>query len=506
MSASLSIRFGRGKAPSSDLRHYLSEDDKWMLGSFLFDDQSMLMTIDQPGYATKWWGYPDSNRFALGYVGARRFSAVKAMESAWSRYLNPGEKEVQEPEEPEFRLQLATQGIQGRHESAGNVANGVTITISFGAARDLSQVDALVFASSVKIQASWHRSFFSSPIQPGLSFEVQGFIHRGGERINPWPAFAQDVRQFDLVSNQRLRLGDFDWGITYRPTPDSLARSRVRKGAKASLKPVFSAPDHYGLLVAWVEAPDGAYYRRESHVSRGSNPNGSDQLKWENNGFDGFSYGYNVERLGEVKADRLRAELSACLPGEQLLPGRYRVYLDFWPDRPLEFSMLNGDSYVYVNAVGVGSINARDTSRPASRVPVAEFDVLDLGNVSVSISSLPKWKLNSSITSLIEPYVDARAVVTNLLPVSLENVTVVVRGDFVLAGGGEFSFYTVNSSSFSIKQFETKSIPVDDITDMTTWVLPGVAIGVRAFFKVRMTYQPQPPLSAYSIETEWRPL
>lgn len=466
----LSVRFGRGKPPSSDLRDYLSEDDKWMLGVFLFDDPTLRPWIESP----EWGAHLNKNSLAMNTVTRVWDSAIDSQNSAWERYWNPGMPDRREPQGPQFRPQLAVHGVTSGGSSVDEKTLADRVTISFGAPRDLGQVNALLFATGAAVVANWHRSFAASPVQPGLSFsfryEVAGKAHA--------PIFTQSPMMWGtlgLTLSESLNLGDLEPQVIYRDPPATLAKSRLRKDRPVSLFPV--NPPIIGSLVSWLEYPDGTYARHEEPVYH---------TAWDGDGYTRKETGMGLINLA---------------PGDFLPPGGYRAYVDFWADKSITFNLLSGGSTVIYAGAGLGSMNARDLSRPASRVPVAEVEVYDLEAMSVSFSRRPELvpdPTNGDFGRLL--FTGARANVFNPFPVPLQKVTVVVSMTVTFSNGAVSTFETF-SDWFSIQAYEAKAVPVKDFSQ---WFSGGdqypKPVGLRNSVRLLLSRV------EHIIETKWRPL
>ncbi|PZR44827.1 MAG: hypothetical protein DI537_61205, partial [Stutzerimonas stutzeri] len=103
-SSALSLHFGRGEPPSRDLRDYLAEDDKWILGEWVADDEVLGYGIP---YKPEWAEHFQNNYMADQARYGLFLSTKHRMENAWERYNNP-DQPAETPASTGLNLRLST--------------------------------------------------------------------------------------------------------------------------------------------------------------------------------------------------------------------------------------------------------------------------------------------------------------------------------------------------------------------------------------------------------------
>lgn len=273
---SISLHFGRGEPPSNDLRDYMSEDDRWVLGGWVTDDPS----FDEHWVSTGWlvsdpWkpvlpGWRDHigrNAIAYNFLETLFSRANDSRNSAWWRYYGDDQGRDEENQGPRLGLLLSTRGIKSRNSSSQRGA-GVSLRIAFGASRTLGKVNKNLLISAL---------YFSlTPVSTADRNRLgdQVVAKLGGKE------YTQPENRIDLVPGTGSSLGIFLSNsfpairaviskAEFAAPPPTLATDRL-EGRLHLLYGRLKNPMEV-LATIHMEAPDGTYQWESRPLTAGGN-------------------------------------------------------------------------------------------------------------------------------------------------------------------------------------------------------------------------------------------
>ncbi len=367
-SSALSLHFGRGEPPSRDLRDYLAEDDKWILGEWVADDENM-----------SYWDAPPKpewvEHFQNNYMADRaryRFvaDAGDRMAEAWRRYENP-DQPAETPASTGINLRLYTAMLSLESGGIGQEARLQTaLRLTFGVPSSLGKVSRSLFATAA--QAEINLIFDFSKLQ-GASFSLRAPSHSplflGSFRYHGDVLIANN--QFGLV----LNCGNFDAGtVTYREPPATLPSWRLEEDGDLTVRPEGVDASKFTLT---VERPDGRCIQ--------------DHVRW------------NVFTAGELKPELMigAGPDSLGVIDTDPMAGTYRVYLDFQAGYSGSYAMYQGHDYTtyahrILNKAGALEIQSASigNGRPVNGRHLVQFEVYD--DQDMAVQALAKHQTYSS--------------------------------------------------------------------------------------------------------------
>lgn len=358
MSASLSIHFGRGEPPSNDLRDYVGESDKWMIGSFFVDGPAGIYPANESydgSDPTGWRGHLIANNLAAEAVRRVWESINEALRRAWERYLNPGMPEPSDTQ-PRLGINFVIQG--GGNGKIGRDAAQLTaaLNVQFGERGSLGTVSRSLFATGASASMTWIRSLLPA-MQPGTAYKVLVGTSQSREPFGTYrfySSYSHGEGDVFLDISGGLHHGELKLlHAEYRDAPPALAANRLEESDNLSVKPWLI--NGSGELVLWVSYPDLTYKKSI----------------WQAGGFD--------SQPTELKIGSMPS-----------FPGEYRVYLDHRPPRQFPYRLFDGGRDVVEGGIAQ-EVQAYDDSKPMSGVPIGEFTICNFDDLGLALGSkLPK--------------------------------------------------------------------------------------------------------------------
>ncbi len=365
-SSALSLHFGRGEPPSRDLRDYLAEDDKWILGEWVADDEVLGYGIP---YKPEWTEHFQNNYMAGQACYGFFLSAENRMAEAWERYNNP-DQPAETPASTGINLRLSTAMPSLESGGAGQETRLQTaLRLTFGVPSTLGKVSRSLFATAAEAEINLVLDF--SKLQ-GASFTMKA----------PWysPLFLGAFRGWGgvMIANSKDRLilncGSFDIGtVTYREPPPTLPSWRLKDDGNLTVLPDGLDVSKFTMT---LERPDGTCI--QDHQQK------------------------RVFKAGELKAE-LWAELGNYGLGiidTAPMGGTYRVYIDFQAAFFGHYALYQGRDYTYTHRIlnKAGALKIQSTEigngRPVNDRHLAKFEVYD--EQDMEVQALDKHKTYSS--------------------------------------------------------------------------------------------------------------
>jgi hypothetical protein len=350
---SLSIHFGRGQPPSTDLRDYLADGDRWILGEWV---------VDTPGlgagspFKPEWVAHMQTNKFARETCYGFYLEASDRMLEAWERYNNP-EAPAGGSDRGGVSLRLQTQLVGRAGDVQDRNALQAAHKITFGVSRQLGPVNRSLFATSVS--PALNLIFDFSKLKNSSSFSLFG---AAGEP----PLFISRGEMLVSITNGNqsvvLPCGNFSVDeVSYRPPPPTLPEWRLQDEDGLILYPELADATRF---TASLERPDGSVIQK--HVSHQSLIPGELTVQLSSIG----PYGIDViDRAPQA--------------------GTYRFYLDFSPSFSGPYSLRRGSDWNKTILYPAGELHVTSADigngRPSTGTHLVAFDVWDPNDMAVTL-------------------------------------------------------------------------------------------------------------------------
>ncbi len=351
---SLSIHFGRGQPPSTDLRDYLADSDRWILGEWV---------VDTPGlgagspFKPEWVAHMQINRFARETCYGFYLEASDRLLEAWDRYNNP-DAPADGSERGGVSLRLQTQLVGRAGDVQERNALQAAHKITFGVSRQLGPVNRSLFATSAS--PALNLIFDFSKLKNSSSFSLIGVP--GGEP----PFFIGGGEMLVSITNGNqsvvLPCGDFSVDeVSYRPPPPTLPEWRLQEEDGLILYPDLADATRF---TASLERPDGSVIQK--HINhRALNP-GELTVQLPSIGY------YGIDVIDHAPQ-----------------AGTYRFYLDFSPSFSGQYSLRRGSDWNKTILYPAGELHVISADigngRPSTGTHLASFDAWDPNDMAATL-------------------------------------------------------------------------------------------------------------------------